>query len=189
MHHTYLITPARKKQRGMSLIEVLVSLIIISIGILGISKMQALAIANTQVSSGRGLIALQAASIGAIMHDNKGYWQVNNPGTPPCNTSGACAFTGSSTTYFGTPSASCSYSTQCVGQAMTAYEMGTRLTNLNRVAPTYTLNINCTNTAGPTSCIIEISWLEKQTGGNASTASVAAAQSTVTQYYYLYVQP
>ena len=180
----------KQKQLGVSLLEVLIALLIIAVGVLGITKMQALSISNTQVSGSRGLIALQASSIAASMHGNPVYWQIATPNTSPCNGVGTCSFSGTSTTYFGKNiPASCIIGANCVGAQMAGYEMNTRLSNLNQIAPSYTLNINCANPAGPTSCTIQINWVEKQTGGNATTASIAKNQSTVAQVYYLYVQP
>ncbi|TDK68021.1 type IV pilus modification protein PilV [Sapientia aquatica] len=179
-------TALKQKQLGVSLLEVLIALLIIALGVLGIAKMQALSISNTQVSGSRGLIALQASSIASVLHDNRGYWQTT---TPPCNGPKACTFTGTSTSYFGNVPASCTIASPCTKTAVAAYEFDTRLKNLYQIAPSYGLNINCTAAGGPTSCTIAISWVEKQAAGNASTASIVANQSATTQYYYLYVQP
>src|SRR5204863_9281896 len=59
---------------GFSLLEVLVTLIVIAIGLLGLAKTQAAAVSNTQVSRVRSLIALQAESLAGAMHGNRGYW-------------------------------------------------------------------------------------------------------------------
>jgi type IV pilus assembly protein PilV len=63
-----------KSAAGLALLEVLVTLVITSIGILGVVKMQAAAIANTQVARVRSLIALQTQSLAAAMHGNQSYW-------------------------------------------------------------------------------------------------------------------
>ncbi len=68
-----------KKQSGFSLIEVMVALIIIAVGMLGIAKMQALALSTTQSSGTRSLVAIEAASLAASMHANRDYWATSAP--------------------------------------------------------------------------------------------------------------
>ena len=68
------ITRFATRSRGFTLLEVMVSLIIISIGLLGIAKIHALAYASTASASTRSLVALQAAGLAATMHTNRTYW-------------------------------------------------------------------------------------------------------------------
>ena len=177
------------RQRGVSLLEVLISIIVIAIGVLGLAKMQALSIATTQISSSRGLIALQANSLAALLHANTGFWQQT---AVPCNGATACTLTGATTAVFGTPPAlsSCTFTTACNAQQMSALDLNTWMANMNTAVPTYSLNINCSKPGtAPTSCVLAISWLEKQQGMNQTSASLAAASSSAKQDYYLYVQP
>ena len=60
--------------RGFSLVEVMVALVICSIGLLGLAKLEALALSSTGVASGRALASLEASSLAAAMHANPGYW-------------------------------------------------------------------------------------------------------------------
>jgi len=64
----------RAPERGFSLLEVLVALVIIGVGMLGIAKIQALAYASTGTASERSLAAIEAASLAASMRANRGYW-------------------------------------------------------------------------------------------------------------------
>jgi type IV pilus assembly protein PilV len=64
----------RRRARGFTLLEVMVALVITSIGLLGIAKIQALAYASTGTASMRSLVALQAAGLAAAMHADRGYW-------------------------------------------------------------------------------------------------------------------
>ena len=43
-------------------------------GLLGLAKMEALAISSTSVASSRSLAAIEASSLAAAMHANPGYW-------------------------------------------------------------------------------------------------------------------
>jgi len=67
-------TPSRA--RGFTLVEVMVAVIVICIGLLGIAKMQALALSNMTASRLRSLAAIEAASLAASMHSNRNYWAI-----------------------------------------------------------------------------------------------------------------
>jgi len=177
-------------QRGVSLLEVLIALLVIAVGVLGLTKMQALSIANTQASGSRGLVALQASSLAALLRGNKGYWQ-GGPGAALC-TINTCTFSGASTTVLGAAPAltSCQGSTSaatCTPTQMAGLDIATWMTNINTQIPSYTAIVTCSGT--PTSCTIQINWYEKAAGMNTTTANQAAANSATQQAYYLYVQP
>jgi len=68
---------SKYSQRGFSLLEVMVALVVLSVGLLGVVKLESVAYSSTNVASKRSLAALQAASLAAAMHVNRGYW--NSP--------------------------------------------------------------------------------------------------------------
>ena len=53
----------------------MVALVVLCVGLLGILKLEAAAISSTTVASQRSLAALEAASLAASMHVNRGYWR------------------------------------------------------------------------------------------------------------------
>src|SRR5882757_3906977 len=65
---------------GFTLLEVMVSLFIISIGLLGIAKIHALAYSSTATAGTRSLVALQAAGLASSMHADRSYW--SGPAVP-----------------------------------------------------------------------------------------------------------
>src|SRR5215469_16764012 len=74
---------ARARADGFSLVEVMVAVVIICVGLLGIAKMQALALSNTTPSRLRALAAIEAAGLASAMHSNREYWA---GATPPTTT-------------------------------------------------------------------------------------------------------
>ncbi|MGY1410330.1 MULTISPECIES: type IV pilus modification protein PilV [unclassified Luteimonas] len=76
----------RRRQQGMSLIEVLVAVLIMGIGLLGIAAMQAVALRNGQSSLERTQAVIQSYAILDVVRSNRanalaGYY--NTPGTNP----------------------------------------------------------------------------------------------------------
>jgi len=76
---------------GFSLVEVMVAVVVICVGLLGIAKMQALALSNTTTSRLRALAAIEAAGLASAMHSNREYW---SGATPPLTTTFNAAGTG-----------------------------------------------------------------------------------------------
>jgi type IV pilus modification protein PilV len=59
---------------GFSMVEVMVTVIVVVFGLLGLVKMQGLAISATANSSRRGLAAIEADSLANAMQVNHAYW-------------------------------------------------------------------------------------------------------------------
>src|ERR1700743_3298461 len=59
---------------GFSLVEVMVALIVLSVGLLGIAKMQGLALSSTTSARMRSIAALEASSIASTMSADRSYW-------------------------------------------------------------------------------------------------------------------
>ena len=51
----------KRRTGGFSLVEVMVALIVVSVGLLGLAKMEAVALASTTVAGNRSLAAIEAA--------------------------------------------------------------------------------------------------------------------------------
>jgi type IV pilus assembly protein PilV len=184
------------RSRGVSLIEVLIALVIVSIGLLGIAKMQALAIASTRGSSTRSLIAIEAASLAAEMHADRIYW--SNVATA------ATTFSASVTTVNGvgtiaasTDSNLTTQSTNCVtntcagtGVALAAYDLAAWGLALNNIVNGATANVLCSGAS--VACTITVSWTENMVGMNTNTQWTpgnGTAQQTQTLNYALLVEP
>jgi type IV pilus assembly protein PilV len=183
--------------RGFSLIEVMVALIIIAVGMLGIAKMQALALSTTESSGTRSLVAIEAASLAASMHANRDYWMA---GPPPSSFTVSVTTTGPGTTSVtvndptGVLSAapSCGITTACsTGNAsqIAAYDVQQWGAALAQVVPAALATITC-NTNVPPSCDIQIVWQENITSTSNTVAAASSGANVLNSpVYTLYVEP
>lgn len=175
------ITDAGSRQEGFSLIEVLVALVVIAIGLLGIAKMQVLALTETANASRRSIAAIEAASLAASMHANNDYW--------------ASGFAPASFTVTGTSisdptlsqTVNCDNGTQCSAPQLAAYDVQQWAKELASVVPNPSSIVGCVNTPGvPVVCSIEISWSEQQMGVNQQGSDGPQMQAPS---YILHVEP
>ncbi|HUD32460.1 MAG TPA: type IV pilus modification protein PilV, partial [Variovorax sp.] len=68
---------------GFTLLEVLVAIVLVSIGLLGFAKMQALALSSTSVAGNRSMVSMQAGSLAAAMHGNRAFWSAGTASSLP----------------------------------------------------------------------------------------------------------
>ena len=197
---------------GFSLIEVMVAVIVICVGLLGIAKMQSLALSNTTVSRQRALAAFEAAGMASAMHSNINYWSLSIPAnfqlsitsnpltvTVPADAGlqaaiindlqvpspNACITAAPGAAICGDPK----------GQALAAFDVARWWANsISPLLPNPSASIQCSQVAGaaaPMSCQIQITWSEKAVAMNSQEAG-QANQANVqfqTPTYTLYVQP
>jgi type IV pilus assembly protein PilV len=188
---------ASSRARGFSLIEVMVALIVLSVGLLGIARMQSLALSSTSVANKRSLAAIEAASLAAMMHENRGYWINGDPsnatitivGTTFTFTNGAAALSAA-----GSPDCT-SVGGPCLPTPLAAYDLHQWATTLQGMLSGDTATINC-GAVTPVSCTINITWLENavainsQQSAQATTAQAAGTPAAIQNpSYTLYVQP
>jgi type IV pilus assembly protein PilV len=175
---------ASPRAGGFSLVEVMVALIVMSVGLLGIAKMQAVALSNTAIASTRSLAAIEASSLAASMHANRGYW--SSPAVAALIT-----LQGATVTPTVAPLTDCVAAT-CTPASMAAYDLQQWTTAaLQVLPPDYVAKITCTPGITPPNCIIEIRWAEKSvalnTNGQAGAVNEKLALNQPT--YELYVEP
>ncbi len=201
MSHTQRYRSAQHAlDAGFTLVEVLVSIIVIAVGLLGIAKLEALAFSNTGVSSLRSLAAIEASSLAAIMHADRIYWGTANP-TNPCTVAAPCtvAETGASPTItFGTagsltsPTVCTTASTTpaaCTPIVLAEYDFFQWGTALSSVLPNASASVTCTTTT-PVECQIVITWEESRSAAVGTTrTSSGGAASMNTPQYTVFVQP
>ncbi len=183
---------ASGRSAGFSLIEVMVALIVLSVGLLGIARMQSVALSSTTVANKRSLAALQAASLAAMMHENRGYWTTGDPsgatititGTTFSISGGAAALNGA-----GTPDCS-SAGAPCTPVQIAAYDLQQWATAVQSVLPNDVVTIKC-GTLTPVSCTALLQWSENVANLNAQSAGQASTSTASMQVpdYTLYIEP
>jgi type IV pilus assembly protein PilV len=199
------------RQRGFSIVEVMVAVIVICVGLLGIAKMQALALSNMNTSRQRSLAALEAASLASAMHSNRAYWAASSVPTTVTVGFNPTLITSTDATLASTANADIGSGTAgltaCVGtiaggakctspQALAAYDMANWANDLSQVLPNPIGTISCAYAAGtPTNCTINITWTEtavamtQQAATQQATHQGAASAQLEKPYYFLYVEP
>jgi type IV pilus assembly protein PilV len=182
--------PASPPARGFSLVEVMVALVVCAIGLLGLAKMESLSVASTSVAAARSIAAIEASSLAAAMHANRGYWA---SGTAPGLTTVTALINNpisiSSPVLSSVPPANCSVpgATSCTPDQMAAFDVQQWAASLQTLLPGSFSTITCTTvTSIPVTCTIQIQWTENAVAANAQQTQLNSLQ---TPTYVLYVQP
>jgi len=163
-----------RRTRGFSLVEVMVALAVLSVGLLGIAKMQTLALSSTSGASKRALAALQAASLAASMHADRPYWAAGGLPPPTLTITGATV----NDATLGAPanclSAASGGTAPCDNVTVAAYDLQRWASSLQSLLPNDSATITCSNVVNvPVTCTIQISWTERAIAINAQEATTA----------------
>ena len=182
--------------RGFSLVEVLVALIIVSVGLLGIAKMQALLIADSGVSRVRALVALEASSLAASMHANRDYWAdiaapvsvtVDPTNAPMVSASGDATLSSGISAAVANPQACESTAVSyCTPANMAGYDLEQLALAMQSLLPSAKSQIQCQDANLQVYCTITVGWTENIANATAQEQGSAALQN---QSYQLVVSP
>jgi type IV pilus assembly protein PilV len=181
-------------QSGFSLIEVLVSLVIVSVGLLGIAKMQALAYSSTGVAGKRSIAAIQASSLASSMSANRSYWAAL---TAPTNTTVNGLVVASTDGALAVPT-NCTQgaAAPCAPNQVAAYDVQSWAKALQPLLSNAQATIACITLNVPVNCTITLTWTENEVAINSQEAAAAKAALVAgtpaalqLPSYTLYVQP
>lgn len=196
-------TPALYK-RGFSLVEVMVALIVISVGLLGCAKLGALLMSSTGTSRVRSLVALEAASLADSMHTDRDFWDASSGDWTPATgltvtatqSSGTTTFSGSGSATLSTgltsaPVCESGLGAPCTPANMAAYDLTQWANDLknSNVLQNSTSTINCATLNSVITCTITINWQENTVASNSQEAQAGAPTAFQNESYVLVVQP
>jgi type IV pilus assembly protein PilV len=170
-----------RRSRGFSLVEVLVALVVCAIGLLGLAKMESLALSSTGVANSRSLAAIEASSLAAAMHANRAYWGSGNALASYTVDAGANSHASDATKACLTPGASA-----CTTEQMAYYDLWQWGQDLNVVLPGYSATITCSIGGFPVNCTIQLQWVENAVAANGQQTNLASLQAPT---YTVYVEP
>jgi type IV pilus assembly protein PilV len=174
------------RSRGFNLIEAMVAVVIISVGLLGIAKMQALALASTGSAKMRSLAALEAASLAAALRADRQYWSNITAATTVTFQDGAVKTSSDGTLL---SAAVCETAGACTTTTdMVAYNLRKWDADLATQMPRHLATLTCTAGAAtaPVSCTVQLNWAENRV---ALDSQVDSTKTTLTNSYTLYVEP
>jgi type IV pilus assembly protein PilV len=196
-HDRYRASPnlTGDRVRGFSLLEVMVALCVLCVGLLGILKLEAASVSSTTVAAKRSLAALEAASLAASMHVNRGYWTNNDAFNSIITVQGAAATVTQNAPNLANSLAAApncqSLALPCAVTDMAAYDLLKWATALQPLLTNYQATVIC-GTATPVSCNITIVWTETAVAINAQAAAQQALNPNAifeNPSYTLYVEP
>ena len=166
--------------RGFSLIEVLIALVVISIGLLGVAALEGTTLGNTTGARGESVMAVEAQSLADEMTANTGYWRA---GVFPLGQFTVTGATISDATLNAT-AADCT-AAACTPLQLAGYDLKQWGNDLQAQMPSAVGKITCAiGVAGaPNVCTITVSWTVKSTAAvNAGMQKTAAAETAQMTY-------
>ena len=187
-HMSELAKSPMRRCRGFSLIEVLVALVVTSVGLLGLAKMESLSLSSTGVAAGRSIAAIEASSLAAAMHANSAYWSGGFLAQPATVSVVGATVVISDPGLSSVVNCTVAGANACTADLMAAYDVQQWASSMGQVLPASFSTISCSapTILVPANCTIQIQWAENAVALNARQSNMGNVQAPS---YVLYVQP
>ena len=179
------------QQAGFTMVEVLVALLIASIGILGVATLQTVSMMNLQTARLRSIVALQATSFATALHANSKFWTFSQApssfsmaGRLITDSSGVLNASGINCVNNSPPATG-----QCTTASLAAYDVQNWAATMAQLVPGYSANVNCTtDITQPYRCTLNIFWTERYSRSRGAIVADSAATGGQ-RSFSLYIQP
>jgi type IV pilus assembly protein PilV len=170
-----------KKSHGFAMLEVLISLLIIMVGVLGLAGLQLMSINNTEVARYQSLATMLASNMATQIQSNIAYWGTS---TAALN----ITVVGSTVTGGPTSGANCKTSV-CTASQMAYYDLQNWGSAMIGTMPSGQGAVVCSATVAkisPAVCTLTITWNEKNIALTNPTGTEAGqfASGTNKQHSY-----
>lgn len=176
-----------KKQQGFSMLEVLISMVIIMFGLLGIAGTQMLVINNTENARYQGVAASLASGLSAAMRGNSAYWSAASlANITITGVSGDSTQTTISSDFGTIPSYVDCANAICSKRQMAYYDLLNYGEAVARLLPPVSATSSASTTIvcgsdAPTTCKVTLSWSENNVAvANRSGTEVGALANGAT---------
>ena len=181
----------RRASAGFTLVELLVTLLVVSVGMLGLVKMEAAAVSESQLSRVRSLMTFQAESLAGMMRADRGYWASTTVAGPTYTFNGTVFSPDVSSA-----STCLSAASPCNVTAMAQSDLNAWANGFSAAFPGATASITCVTPTPGAACVvsptipvsydIKLMWSEKSVSINRSSATTG---TTGTYSLVLHAQP
>ncbi len=180
---------ARRGAAGFTLIEVLITLLVVSVGMLGLAKLEAAAVSESKVSRVRSLMSFQAESLASLMRANRAFWATTTSPLPGFTITADGTLTPPTAASIPPADASCKTapSAPCSAAVLANLDLTNWGNAYKAQFPGATASITSTTTAAPTGYDIKLAWTENRVAISRATAGAGAASDAVSMI--LHVQP
>lgn len=186
---------SRKLSAGFSLLEVLISLVIISLGILGITGLLIKGMSNAKSANQRTVAAMEASSLAASMYTNRAFWaSTTTPISFSTQWSASKPTVASSVGISFIDPASCDdVSSKCSSAQIAGADAQGWANSINNALANGASTISCNpRTDGAfkiNSCDITLSWTEKFVDTSNGSTTKSSSSTSGTRSYTLHVEP
>jgi type IV pilus assembly protein PilV len=197
------------RSAGFTLVEVMVAVVVICVGLLGVAKLEALAMSNMSTSRLRSLAAIEAASLAASMHSNRNYWASTAPATVTIDPTAAPIIQSSDGVLAAQATADYSATlnnvsmcngtsngaSMCQPMNLAAFDLARWSSVMLGLLPNPVATISCPAVVNntPTACTVQITWSETAVSVNSQEAADQVANAANSTFekpsYLLYVEP
>jgi type IV pilus assembly protein PilV len=189
---------------GFSLVEVMIALIIISVGMVGIAKLEAVVLSSTGTSRLRALVALQAESLADAMHADRDFWDgtsndwTSSMGVSVTVTGGTASISATNSAHLASALSTVPTCTAaCIPANLAGYDLtqwasgNAGIGGLAELLKNSTSSISClaATVTNPASCTVTINWSENTVAANQQEAATGAPTTFASETYTLVVQP